>query len=171
MSLPKLILAPKAIPYAAEWSRPDQDDGYIRYHTSLDLEGVTEAGLTLFGGTYVHHPDRHISFELAVEGHGGNRRIRLARIDWKSIRDGHSNSPRCPGPWAGKRVPETHFHRFELNWSEAEQRMKRGKLPCAEPIDEPIQTFEDLRVYVGIMFNINNINVVPRPDWVYDLFK
>jgi hypothetical protein len=67
-------------------------------------------------------------------------------------------------------VPDTHLHSFELNWVEAEQRMKGGKLPCAEPIEQPLETFEHLRGFVGRCFRINNIALVPMPDWAYDLF-
>lgn len=47
----------------------------------------------------------------------------------------------------------------------------KGKLPCARAITEqPIETFEELMGFVGISFNIKNINVVPRPKWEYELF-
>jgi hypothetical protein len=125
----------------------------------------------LTGGAYAQHADRHVSLELAIQGLNGTRRIRLSRIDWRSLRRGHSN-PRgkCLGAWDGKRVPETHYHSFEMNWVEAERRMKKGKLPCAKPIDEPLQSFEQLRAFAGISFNINNISIVPPPPWEYDLF-
>jgi len=145
-------------------------DGYIRYYVPLDIDGITEAGLNLSGGAYARLPERHVTLELSIQGHGGIRRIRLVRIDWRSLKGGHSNDRRCAGPWAGKRVPETHFHRFDLNWIESERRMRKGKLPCAEPIDELIPTFEDLISFAGIHLNIKNINIVPRPNWEYDLF-
>jgi len=41
----------------------------------------------------------------------------------------------------------------------------------AEDIDQQIQTFESLRAAVGILFRINNIDVVQPPKWEYDLFS
>lgn len=66
-------------------------------------------------------------------------------------------------------MPETHHHSFALNWLEAEGRMRRGKLPCAEPPSEPLATNEDLRDFVGRAFLIEDMHVVPRPPWIYDL--
>jgi len=171
MPLPRLVQSWKTIANAAEWTKPDPDDGYVRYSVPLDIEGITEAGLTLSGGAYARCPDRHVTFEMAVAGVNGPRRTRLARVDWRSLKGGHSN-PRgkCPGPWDGMRVPETHYHSFELNWVESERRMKKGRLPCAMPISESPQTFEALRAFVGLHFRINNIGIVFPPGWEYDLF-
>lgn len=170
MSLRGLFDAYKSIPSAIQWSAPDPDDGYMRIYTPLEIGGIVEAGLVLSGGTYVQHPDRHVTFELSILGHGGHRRIRLVRVDWRDLKGGHSNNRgKCPG--VIRRAPETHLHSFALNWDSQKGRMKRGKLPCAEAIPEELQTFEELRTYVGTHFRINNIGIVPRPDWVYDLFK
>lgn len=170
MPLPRLVTSWKSIANPVEWSKPDPEDGYIRFYAPLEMDGIVEAGLVLSGGTYAHHPDRHVTFELAVSGIAGQRRTRLARLDWRAITGGHSNHRRkCAGN--GNRVPETHIHGFELNWVESERRMKRGNLPCAESVDRELQSFEELRAYVGTRFRINNIGIVPRPDWVYDLFQ
>lgn len=170
MSLRNIIDAHKTIPGALQWSNPDPDDGYIRIYTRLEIGGIVDAGLVLSGGTYAHHPDRHVTFELAILGSDGRRRIRLERIDWRDLKGGHSNHRgKCPGTI--RRAPATHLHSFALNWDQQRGRMKRGKLPCAAAIPEDLQTFEELRAYVGTYFRINNIGIVPRPEWVYDLFN
>lgn len=170
MPLRKLVIAEKRIPIRVEWTSPERD-GYVRFLVPLEIDGIVDAGLTLSGGAYHPYRDQHVSLELAILDHNGSRRIRLARIDWKSLRKGHSNNARkCAGPWGGERVPETHLHSFDLNYIEAEGRMKAGKLPCAEPIPEPLQTFKELRRFCGTCFKINNIDIVPPPDWEYDLF-
>jgi hypothetical protein len=172
MLLKSLFLAEKSVPVGVQWTVPDPSDGYMRFSVPLEVGGITEAGLVLTGGSYAHHPDEHITFEMAVFDHGGIRRIRLCRLDWRSLLDGHSNQRnKCRGQWAGKRVPSTHLHSFEANWVEAEQRMRKGKLPCAEPIPQSLQTFDDLRSFVGIYFRIKNIDIVPPPNWLYDLFR
>lgn len=172
MPLRDLVETEKTIPVQPKWTAPEPaGDGYIRLSVPLEIDGVTFAGLTLSGGAYAQHPEQHVTFELSVHDAVG-RHIRLARIDWRSLKGGHTNHPRhCAGPWRRARVPETHLHSFDLNWSEAEGRMKRGKLPCAEPISQPLQAFAELRTYAGTCFRIKNIDVVPPPDWVYDLFK
>lgn len=170
MSLRLLLDAYKSIPSPLQWSKPDPEDGYMRIYTRLEIGGIVDAGLVLSGGTYAHLPDRHVSFELAILGSDGHRRTRLARVDWRDLKGGHSNNRgKCPG--SIRRAPATHLHSFALNWDQQKGRMKRGKLPCAEAISEDLQTFEELRRYVGTHFRINNIDIVPRPDWVYDLFN
>jgi hypothetical protein len=170
MPLKTIFESDKQIPVAVRWTAPDADDGYIRFSVPLDIDGITDASVTLGGGAYIRVPDRHVTLELAILANDGIRRTRLARLDWKSDKGGHSNSRRCGGPWSGRRLPETHLHSFDLNWIAAQGRMRKGKLPCAEPIEQELATFEELRAFAGNYFRINNIEVVPRPEWVYDLF-
>jgi hypothetical protein len=167
----RLVEAWKSIPSPVKWTAPDREDGYTRFYSPIEIDGITEAGLALTGGSYVRRPDRHVTFELSASMSGGFRRTRLIRLDWRSLRGGHSNDRRCPGQWSGARVPSTHLHCFDLNWLEVEGRMRRGKLPCARPIEQELQTFDDLRQFVGSHFRINNIGLVPPPEWAYDLFS
>jgi hypothetical protein len=169
MALKALFESPKSIPVSVQWTDGDTTDGYTRFLAPLEIDGLVEAGLTLTGGAYTHHPDRHVTLELAIIDQTTGRRIRLARIDWKSLTGGHTNQRGRCGAWGGKRLPATHLHSFDLNWVEAEQRMRRGKLPCAEPIPQALQAFDELRRFCGTCFRINNIDVVPPPDWVYQL--
>jgi hypothetical protein len=48
--------------------------------------------------------------------------------------------------------------------------MRNGNLPQAVELDEEPQSFESLREVVGNLFRINNIDVVSRPPWEYNLF-
>lgn len=149
MPLPQLISTWKTISVTPGWSEPDGEDSYVRIYSPLEIDGIAEAGLVFTAGTYIHHPDRHVTFELSVLD-AALRRVRLIRVDWKSLRGGHSNDRRkCAGSRGGERVPATHLHSFELNYVEADQRMKKGRLPCAEPISEDLKSFEELRDYVG----------------------
>ena len=169
MSLRQFVDTAKSIATAPGWTVPEAD-GYVRIYAPLDIAGVTEAGLVLSVGAYVIAPDRHVTFELSVLGFNSRRRIRLSRIDWRSLTGGHSNR-KCSIPaLRNKPVPPTHIHDFDCNWVEADGRMRHGNLPCATAIDKDIQSFESLREHVGTVFNIKNIEVVPQPPWVYDLF-
>lgn len=174
MPLRDLVIVEKSLTRPVGWLTPDPADGVTRFSVPLDIGGVTEAGLTLDGVARAHHPDESVTFELAFTDTRSGKRIRLMRVDWRSLQDGHSNSRRkCAStPWAGVRLPRTHFHSFEMNYVEAENRMRRGNnLPCAEPIDPPLESFEELRKFVGTTFKIKDIELVPPPAWVYDLFQ
>lgn len=171
MVLRDLFRSQKTLPYAPQWTDAEGEDAYTRVHVTLEVHGVVDTGVTLSGGAYVRFPDQHVTFEIAVRDYDGTRRIRLARVDWRDRKGGHSNPRGCAGTWSGRRVPETHHHAFDLNFVAAEGRMRRGKLPCAEPVPEPLTSFEALRTFVGRCFNINNMDVVPPPPWEYHLFS
>jgi hypothetical protein len=125
--------------------------------------------LFLSGGCYPKYPNKHVTFEMYVVT-ASARRLKLMRIDWRSMRGGHTNMrryncpPECPG-----RTSDTHFHAFEINWSEERKKLRGPRLPCARDIEENLQSFEQLRDYVGKHFKINNIDAILAPEWEYRL--
>ena len=164
MPLPDLFNATKRLVLFPGWSPPEPETGYCRFSTPLELNGVIEADFMLHGGIYKYHPDRHVTFELRVGRPGVKRKIPLARVDWRSLTGGHSNRRGPRVPWAGKRVGDCHVHGFEINWVEAEGRM-RTDLSQAEPLPAEVQSYESLRDFTGNLFRISNIDIVDRPDW------
>jgi len=76
---------------------------------------------------------------------------------------------RPPGSALPSRTEATHVHSFEINWDVVSERMLKRNLPCADNVPQPLETFEEARAYVGAAFRINNIDVVERPEWVYEL--
>lgn len=161
---PALVDSWKAISVFPGWTVPHPLTGYIRFQCPLEIGGVTEAGLMLKGGTYSTRPECHVTIELFVLIPG--LRLPLMRIDWKG--DGHSNRRNLgPKELAGQRFPGTHLHAFELNWVADENRMRKSNLPVAMGISEELQSFADLRTFVGNRFKISNIDVVETPPWLY----
>jgi hypothetical protein len=165
---PTFMAATKAISFFPGWSLPDQAD-YIWFDAVLEIGGVTEAGFTLHGGCYRHQPDRHVTMELRVRRVPGRRCIPLSRVCWRSL-TGHTNR-RGTGPpeLAGKRMPDTHHHAFDLNWLPSESRMRNTNLPLARAVEGRLESFEDLMSYVGNAFNISNIDIVTPPEWEHML--
>jgi len=165
---------PKRIATPPEWGRPDKRDGYIGFSAPLELDGITLPDLYLKGGASVDHPHRHVTLELKVRHATRRREIALVRIDWKSLKGGHSNKRGLPATWEGASVPSrvenTHLHPFELNWTGSVRRMLKGNLPVAVPIREELQTFADLCGFAEIRFRINNMSLVSEPNWAYSLF-
>jgi hypothetical protein len=170
---PILVDVEKSISSFSGWSPPDRTDDYVWFDAPLEIDGVTEVGLFLHGGAYLHRPERHVSFELFVRHPHARRRYPLDRIDWRCLRDGHTNI-RVPGhPLSGKRIAaDSHHHTFDVNWSEATGKMHGGgpELRMARAIDVELQSFAELRTYAGKHFKINNIELVLPPEWEYDLF-
>ncbi len=161
----------KEISYFPDWSNPEEETGYVWFDAPLDIGGVTEVGLYLHGGAIVDAPDCNVTFELGIRIPKSKRRVPMARIDWRSLKGGHNNPNHGSSEWRGERVPETHFHDFELNYLPKERRMRKGNLRMARPISEQLQSFESLRDYAGKEFRIKNIGIVNPPEWVYDLFS
>jgi hypothetical protein len=159
----------KLIAYFPGWSSSEEETGYIWFDAPLDIGGVTEAGLVLHGGAYVNMPEQHVTLELIVRNLKGKRRIALARLDWRSLKGGHTNPRGGPKGLSGKRMPPTHLHDFEINHDEKKCRMSAG-LRWARPIEPELLSFEDVRAFAGKHFRINNMQIVDTPTWEYDLF-
>lgn len=165
-----IVLADKAIGFFPGWSKPEAETDYIWFDAPIEIEGVAETGLVLHGGCFAHRPDCHVSLELRISKTPGRKCQPIERLDWRSLEGGHSNPRRPKSQWAGRRMPETHLHDFWLNWSDAEQRMRRGGLSIAREVEEELQSFVEVRDFFGKHLKINNIEVVKEPDWVYDFF-
>lgn len=167
--LPYLVESLKVVSFFPGWSEPEPETGYCWFVAPLEIDGVTGMGLGLKGGCYSDRPDIHVTFELEVGRVIGQRRTPLIRIDWRSLTGGHSNQRACPNSKTVPRTLATHIHSFELNWVSPSNRMRGLNLPCADNIHEPLNTFAELRSYVGNKFRISNIDLVKDPDWVYKL--
>ncbi len=169
MGLPELVAARKEIDQFPGWSDPEPETGAMWFIAPLAIGGVTQEAFALHGLALKYAPDRNVCFELKALG-PRNRKVPLARYEWRSLRGGHTNSRRSGSPVSGQRVSATHYHSFELNFLEAQGRMRLGNLPQAESITQEPQTFESLRVDVGNLFRINNMSIVLPPPWEYGMF-
>jgi hypothetical protein len=169
-TLRDIYLADKRIGFFPGRAKPEVETDYIWFDAPIEIGGVSETGLVLHGGCYAHRPDVNVSFELRISRSPGKHSVPIERFDWRDLKGGHTNPRKPRSQWSGRRVGDTHLHEFELNWSETEQRLRAGGLVFARDVDQIPQTFEEVRDLVGKRLRINNIDVVSRPDWVYDLF-
>lgn len=170
MKLPELVAARKEIVAFPGWQEPEPETGGMWFMTSLSAGGVVQEGFYLHAMCLKFAPDWNVCFELKLHINK-SKKLPLARYEWKSLRDGHTNPRRKGSPVSGQRVSRTHYHSFELNWVEAEGRMRLGNLPMAVNIDQEPDRFESLRDEVGKLFRINNMSVVLPPPWEYKMFE
>jgi hypothetical protein len=156
--------AEKTIVSFPGWSEPDESN-YIWFDVVLEVGGVVDAAFTFHGGCCQTIPDRHLTFELRVRRQPGRRCIPLARICWRSL-TGHTNR-RGVGPpeLAGRRLSSSHYHSFDLNWLPNGGRMRGGNLPLAMNLRDGLDSYAEVREFVGSAFNINNITVIENPLW------
>ncbi|WP_264443781.1 hypothetical protein [Novosphingobium sp. JCM 18896] len=153
----------KTIAGTVEWSSPPaSEDGAIDFNVPLDIGETTVAGLALRGKAYGHLPDMAVTFQLEVGQDGMRTRVPLIRLDWKPRSQWHQNPNKT-------RISGTHAHPFEANWLEGEQRMRRGNLPWAEKVAE-FHAFSEVLDYAKNLFRINDIDLIPIPEWSSTLF-
>ena len=169
MGFPELVAARKEIDQFPGWSDPEAETGAMWFVAPLAIGGVTQEAFALHGLALKYAPDCNVCFELKALG-PRNRKIPLARYEWRSLRGGHTNSRRSGSPVSGQRMTATHHHSFGLNFLPAQGRMRSGNLPQAESVEPEPQSFESLRGEVGNLFRINNINIVLPPPWEYGMF-
>lgn len=162
MAFDALFNAPKQLVSAPVWTRSDPEKMALWFDVPLEIDGIVEASFTLHGECRFDLQDQNVGLELVYRHAGGHRRHALARLDWLSIKGGHTNKRRNGWPRPISRAPSTHYHPFELNWL-GDTRMRPGDLPVADKIDGGLQTFESARVLAGFLFRISNIDLVPRP--------
>lgn len=161
--------AEKRIERFAGWGRPHPSTGTLLFVSPLSIAGVIEPGLTLQGVCFLRRPDRAVTFEVYASDPPRPKKVPLMRLCWRSARGGHSNMRRPPGSALPSRTESTHLHAFDLNWDAESERMLRRNLPCADNAPRALETFEDARDFAGEAFRINNIDIVERPEWVYEL--
>ncbi len=169
MDFPGLIHCQKVIASFSGWSKPEEETGYMIFSAPLSIAGAAETAFNLHGGCYWRHADKNVTFELVLGKTPTRRRVVLKRIEWRSLQGGHSNKRGRP-PGLIRRTEATHCHEFDLNYVSDLRRMRGGNLPFADNIRPEIETFEQLREFVGRRLNIQNIGVVAIPDWEYGLF-
>lgn len=169
MPLSALANEGKLIARFPGWQRSGPERVALWFNADLEIGGVVEAGFTLHGEARIDLPDQNVGLELVYQIPGSKRRFSIARLDWRSIKGGHSNNRRPEGMGLKRRVGPTHFHRFELNYVASAGRMRAGDLPYAEEIAAELQGFESARFYAGKLLGISNIDLVTPPPWEYVL--
>ena len=153
------------------WSKP-KANGEMSFVADLEIDGVSYENLHLRATCIEHLPEQEVMFQLEVSSKSERTRLPLMRVDWNPTSGGHGNSKhRLPEPYRGTFIPGSHFHSFEANWLEDEQRTRESNLPAAVEINESLQSFSDVLDFVKKAFRISNVSSIQTPEWVSDMFK
>jgi len=59
----------------------------------------------------------------------------------------------------------THLHGFDINWDAERGRMIGPDLPFANDLDRELNNFLEVRQHAGMLFKINNMEIVTEPEW------
>ena len=148
----------KLLSRPVSWSLPSTVDGQISFLAALDIDGVTVVDFALRGIAYEQRVDAAVTLQLEIGSPGVRTRTPLIRLDWRPISLQHRNPDRTM-------VVGDHVHPFDLNWLEAEQRMRRHNLPFAVPLSPVIGSYGALLDAARSVFRISNVDSIPPPEW------
>ena len=134
----------------------------FRFQVPLDIDGITEPGLTLIGRASTAVADRHVSLNLAYrtpEGAGGT----FERLDWRPI-DPHNNKGNAKPDLAWTQILGTHHHPWALN---EHLRMEEAldDLPVAEAVQPEPAIWAELLRFAARVWNIDSLKDLPLPPW------
>ena len=162
-TLRELVEAEKSIATSVDWTKRGRR---LELKVPLEIDGLIEEGFFLRASALEHLPDQEVMLQLEYHGiriPGGTGP--LIRMEWNSLRP-HNNKGRGTAELRFIEQSPSHIHHFEDNWDEHTGALLRDNLPIARPVSEPIQGFNDLLDFSGILFKISNIRLIKVPEWV-----
>ena len=146
-----------------DWKRRGEDE-FVRLVAPLEIDGVTVEGLRFTMSAHLFTPDRWVTFQMEYESQIYPRGKPIARFEWRP-RSPHNN--KNVGPEELRMVVQkgSHLHGFEENWAASHSGVRKGLLPIAVPVLEPIENLQEALAYVARTFRIKDLTAVPAPPW------
>lgn len=157
----KLVEAEKEFLVRPRWD--DQSDPrYFVFLAPLTIGEIIVGGFELRAKVSKQFVDRDALMQLEYAT-SGRKREELWRCQWRPF-ETHQNKAWGPAGFElAKFVRQSHHHSFHENWVAAEQRMRRGSLPAALPIDPEPATLSQFLDFCGTCFKIKNMTLVEPP--------
>ena len=153
------VTATKTLAVPITWTTEGRN---FRFQVPLDIDGITEPGLTLIGRASTAVPYRHVSLNLAYrtpEGAGGT----FERLDWRPI-DAHDNKGNARADLAWMQISGTHHHAWALN-EHLKMEETLDDLPVAEPVQPEPATWAELLRVAARVWKIDGLQDLPLPPW------
>ena len=165
-ALTTFLAADKALSAPVHWT---DTDGDLRFTATLEIGGITEEGLLLFGRATASMPDAAVTLGLRWTGAPGRYR-HFDRLDWRPV-DAHTNKGVGPVHLRFRLIEGTHHHRLGQN-AALEMGLLRAmaeNLPIAEPVlPEPV-SWEAFLAIAAQRWRIHDLVNTPYPPWQYGL--
>lgn len=161
MSLPEILGAAKSLSGIHAWVAKEPNQ--LSLVSALEVDGVTMASVQLRMRAILDEPDRAVMIQLEYNPPKGHNQ-RLLRIEWRPISH-HTNTNKAPEPYRLMIIRTSHIHRFEHNYYEAGDRMVRGNLPHAVPLEPDPPTFSELLELAAKELKISDLHRVATPPW------
>lgn len=164
--LTALLTAEKTLAVPISWVN---DDGDLRFTAALDIDGVTEPRLTLFGRATATLPDRKVTLGLRWQdetSRGGN----LDRLEWRPVK-AHINRANAPPDLRPLVIEGSHHRPLALNAAldiGLIQAMQEN-LPVAVPLTPQPSDWPSLLRVAATLWRISGLIHAPIPPWQYGL--
>jgi hypothetical protein len=165
--LGRLLAAEKAITLAVKW-RQDEEERF-RFERTLDIDGVTEESLIIFGRAVTGLPHRHVTLGLRWAAVTTARGGHFDRLDWRPV-GAHNNKGHGPAAWRHVLIEGTHHHPLAENAAlpmGLSQAMSHN-LPVALPVG-PEPDWPEFLAEAARRWRIADLVNIPAPPWQYDL--
>lgn len=165
-TLTALLTAEKKLATPITWV---DDGGDLRFTAALDIGGVTEPSLTLFGRATAALPDRKVTLGLRWQdetGRGGN----IDRLEWRPIK-AHINRANAPPDLQLRVIEGSHHHPLALNAGLDIGLIQaiQENLPVATPLTPQPQDWPALLRVAAALWRISELVHAPIPPWQYGL--
>jgi hypothetical protein len=161
VKLTEIVAASKQLSGTQSWllREPNQ----LCLVSALEADGVTMEAVQLRMRALQDEPDRAVMIQLEYNPPRG-RNERLIRVEWRPLTS-HTNDNRAPEPYRLMIIRTSHMHRFEHNYNEAGDRMVRGNLPRAIPLEPDPANFGELLEVASKELKISDLSRVTVPPW------
>lgn len=165
-ALAAFLAAEKAPSGPIQW---EPDGRNLRFAVALEIEGVTEAGLLLFGRASLGLPERNVTLGLSwtdPQGRGGN----FDRLDWRPL-GAHMNKGLGPEAHRFALIEGTHHHPLTENAALpiGVLRAIGENLPVALPVVPEPADWPAFLALAAQRWRFHDVVPVPLPPWQYDL--
>jgi hypothetical protein len=161
VTLPEILGAAKDLSGVQTWIAKEPNQ--LSLVSALEVDGVTMASVQLRMRAFLDEPERAVMIQLEYNPPKG-RSERLIRIEWRPISP-HTNNNKAPEPYRLMILRTSHIHRFEHYYYAAGERMVRGNLPHAMPIEPDPSTFGELLELAAKELRISDLHRVATPPW------
>jgi hypothetical protein len=164
--LSNFLATEKALSGLIDW-KPDGRN--LRFAVALEIDGITEAGLLLFGRASLTLRDRNVTLGLSWDdptGQGGN----FDRLDWLPLA-AHSNKGLGPLDHRFSLIEGTHHHSLRDNsaLTMGIRRAIQENLPVATPIEPDPADGSAFLALAAQRWSLHELVHTPLPPWQYDL--
>lgn len=164
--LSTFVASEKVLSRAIDWKA---DGRNLRFAVTLEVDGVTEAGVLLFGRASLTLREKNVTLGLSWDDPTGLRGT-FDRLDWRPLA-AHTNKGLGPPAHRFSLIEGTHHHSLGDNsaLTIGIRRAIQENLPVATPIEPDPADWSAFLAIAAQRLRLHELVHTPVPPWQYDL--